>query len=41
MKVTELNRKDETFYQINPTKEQLLKLIHDGFFTGDELSKVK
>jgi hypothetical protein len=41
LKVTELKRKDDTFYQINPTQEQLMTLIKDGFFTGTKLNKVK
>jgi hypothetical protein len=40
-KVKEIPRKDDTFYQINPTKEQLIQLIKEGFFTGGEMSKVK
>ncbi len=39
--VKEVHRKDETFYQIAPTQEQLMKLIKEGFFTGSELVKVK
>ena len=39
--VKEVQRKDDTFYQIAPTKEQLIQLIKDGFFTGNDLSKVK
>ena len=39
--VKEVKVKDDTFYQIQPTKEQLVLLIRDGFFTGSELSKVK
>ncbi len=39
--VKEIQRKDETFYQITPTKEQLIQLIKEGFFSGSELSKVK
>jgi hypothetical protein len=38
--VTEVKRKDDTFYQISPTKEQLLQLVKEGFFTGNELTKV-
>ena len=40
-KVTELKRKDETFYQINPTPIQLMQLINEGYFTSNELKKVK
>jgi hypothetical protein len=39
--VKEIEKKDDIFYQINPTKEQLMKLIQEGYFTGGELSKVK
>jgi hypothetical protein len=38
--VKEIKRKDDTFYQIAPTKEQLLQLLRDGFFTGGELSRI-
>lgn len=37
--VKEIQRKDDTFYQINPTREQLMQLIREGFFTGGELRK--
>lgn len=40
-KVTEIKRKDDTFYQIAPNKEQLIQLIKEGFFTGNDLVKVK
>ena len=39
--VKELKRKDDTFYGIKPTKEQLMELIKEGFFVGSELSRVK
>ena len=39
--VKEVQRKDDTFYQINPTRDQLMQLIKEGYFTGDELAKVK
>ena len=39
--VKEIEQKGDYFYQINPTKEQLMQLIKEGFFTGTELSKVK
>jgi hypothetical protein len=38
--VKEVKRKDDTFYQIAPTKDQLIQLIRDGFFTGGELSRI-
>jgi hypothetical protein len=37
--VKEIQRKDDTFYQINPTRDQLMQLIQEGFFVGNELSK--
>ncbi len=40
-KVKEVRRKDETYYQITPTKEQLMLLIKQGYFSGDVLQKVK
>ncbi len=40
-KVTEVQKKDDTFYQINPTATQLLQLIKEGYFTGSALLKVK
>jgi len=39
--IKEIHRGDDTFYQIAPTPEQLMKLIDKGFFTGSELSKIK
>ncbi len=39
--VKEIERKDDTFYQIAPTKEQLIQLIKEGYFTGSDLSKVR
>ena len=41
IKFTEIKRKDDTFYQINPTPSQLMALIKDGFFTGETLQKRK
>lgn len=41
MTVKEIQRKDETFYQINPTPAQLMTLIKEGYFTGVELRKMK
>lgn len=40
-KVIEIQKKDDTFYQINPTATQLLQLIKEGYFTGSTLNKVK
>ncbi len=39
--VKEVNKNDNTFYQIKPTQAQLMTLIKDGHFTGIELRKVK
>lgn len=39
--VKEIQRKDDTFYQINPTRDQLMELINEGFFAGNELAKIK
>lgn len=39
--IKEVHRDDDTFYQIAPTPNQLMKLIDKGFFTGPELSKIK
>jgi hypothetical protein len=41
VKVTELHRGDDTFYQINPTPGQLMMLIKEGYFTGMKLSRKK
>ena len=41
VKLTEVKKKDDTFYQINPTPAQLMDLIKAGYFTGTELRKVK
>ena len=34
VKLKEVKRGEDTYYQINPTPEQLLELINAGFFTG-------
>lgn len=39
--VKEIKVKDDTFYQINPNKEQLLQLIKEGYFSSNDLEKVK
>jgi hypothetical protein len=39
IKFTEIKRGEDTFYQINPTTAQLMKLIREGFFTGETLSR--
>jgi hypothetical protein len=41
MKVKEINRDQDTFYQINPTPAQLMALIKEGYFTGNTLEKKK
>jgi hypothetical protein len=41
VKVTEIKRQDDTFYQINPTPEQLMTLIKEGFFSGTKIHKTK
>ncbi|MBP9927338.1 MAG: hypothetical protein KBF45_15270 [Cyclobacteriaceae bacterium] len=41
MTVKQFDNNDYTFYQINPTPDQLMVLIKDGFFTGIELRKIK
>jgi hypothetical protein len=41
MKVTEITHGDDVFYQINPTKAELMALIKDGFFKSITLKKVK
>ncbi len=39
--VKEIQRNDDTFYQINPTPSQLMQLIKEGYFTGIELRKIR
>ncbi|HNP06623.1 MAG TPA: hypothetical protein PKN99_03305 [Cyclobacteriaceae bacterium] len=39
--VREIHRGEDTFYQITPTPDQLMKFIDKGFFTGSELSKIQ
>lgn len=41
MSIKEIHRDEDTFYQISPTRNQLLNLIKEGLFTGSELSKIK
>ncbi len=41
LKIKLLKQKDNTFYQINPTNQQLMGLIKEGFFTGPKLNKIK
>jgi len=39
--IKEIDRRDETFYQIDPTPLQLIALINEGYFTGIELRKIR
>lgn len=39
--VKEIQKKDDTFYQISPTRDQLMEMIQEGFFQGSELVKLK
>jgi len=39
IKFTEVKRGDDSFYQINPTPDQLMMLIKEGFFTGTTLER--
>jgi hypothetical protein len=39
--VKEAKVKGDIFYQINPTPEQLMALIKEGYFTGQRLVKLK
>ena len=41
LKVTEIKRESDVFYQINPTPAQLMALVKDGYFAGVELRKTK
>jgi hypothetical protein len=41
MEVKEIQKGDDTFYQIQPTPTQLVSLIKEGYFTGVELRKMK
>ncbi|PZR36276.1 MAG: hypothetical protein DI538_14125 [Azospira oryzae] len=40
-RITEVRYKDDTFYQINPTAAQLMQLIKEGYFTSNELKRLK
>jgi hypothetical protein len=41
MNIKEIRKDEDTFYQISPTRAQLMALIKQGLFTGSELSKIK
>lgn len=38
--VKEIKKGEDTYYQINPTPNQLMNLVKEGYFTGSELQKV-
>jgi len=40
-KIKEIKRDDSTYYQINPSSQQLIALIEEGYFTGVELRRMK
>jgi hypothetical protein len=35
------SKEDDIFYQINPSPDQLIMLIKEGYFTGDKLNKLR
>jgi len=41
LKISEFKHKDDTYYQINPTPQQLQSLIKEGYFTGPKLTRIK
>jgi hypothetical protein len=41
LKVKEVKRDEDTFYQIQPTPAQLMALIKEGYFTGTTLERKK
>ena len=41
LKITEIRKGEDIFYQISPTSRQLMELIREGFFSGPELSKIR
>lgn len=41
LKVKEVKRDEDTFYQIQPTAAQLMALIKEGYFTGTKLERKK
>lgn len=41
LSIKEIKRQDDTFYQINPTPQQLMTLINEGFFTTEVLEKME
>lgn len=41
LKVKEAEQGQNTFYQINPTQAQLIKLLQEGYFTGIELRRTR
>lgn len=40
LKIVEIPRGEDIFYQLSPTPDQLMQLIREGFFSGPELSKI-
>ncbi len=40
MKITEVEKNGDTYYQISPTPAQLMALIKEGYFTGPELQRI-
>ena len=40
-KVLEINEKGDLFFEISPTKEQLMLLVKEGYFSGDDLEKIR
>lgn len=40
MEIKEIHKDDDTFYQIEPTRAQLMQLIKEGLFTGATLNKI-
>ncbi len=39
--IKEIKKEEHTFYQISTSRDQLIRLIREGYFTGSELSRVK
>lgn len=41
LKIVEIKKGEDVFYQISPTPAQLMGLIREGYFTGPELSRIR
>ncbi|MBS1491164.1 MAG: hypothetical protein JSS93_11605 [Bacteroidetes bacterium] len=41
LKVKEIKRKEDTFYEITPTRKQMMSLIKSGIFSKVRINKVK